>query len=425
MKKRQKSKVHYAWKIMIACIMIKLGSAGAIHAAMSNFVAPIVEELGCQVSELTMFTSIQAIAMALLYTTAARLLTTKRPGLIIGAASIVEISGLALMASYRSVHMFYLSGALIGIAQAFSGFVAMPILLNMWFKKKNGTVLGIVTAVGTAATMGYSLLSGQLITYFGWRSAYLIMALMSAIITIPAVFLLIKSPKEVGCEPYGIEEAGESPVMPKGGEAVFGLSKQEAFRLPLLYIAWTACVLYSYGSGVQGYITPFATMELKQTVNFGAMVSVVASMGGTVSSLIVGRINDRFGVKAGLAWGAITTGIGYAVIFLSYANPLMLYPAAFITGLGSSMYMVQCPLLAGNIIGDRQYSEIWALMMMVNSLIGGGLYSSIGLFYDKMGSYGGAFLMGIVLYAVAGILGTISVNRGNKMQEERKRRKAI
>ena len=251
MKKNKRQTVHYAWKIMAACIMIKLGSSGAIHAAMSNFVAPIVEELGCQVSELTMFTSIQAVAMALLYTTAAKLLTTRRPGLIIGAASVVEISGLALMASYRSVTMFYLSGALIGIAQAFSGFVAMPILLNMWFKKKNGTVLGIVTAVGTAATMGYSLLSGQLITSFGWRWAYLIMALMSAVITIPAVFILIKSPEEVGCEPYGIEEA-EKKVMPGGGEAVCGLSKKEAFKLPLLYLAWTACVFYSYGSGVQG-----------------------------------------------------------------------------------------------------------------------------------------------------------------------------
>lgn len=418
MKKSNKTTMHYAWKIVIACIMIKLGSAGAIHAAMSNFVAPIVEELGCQVSELTMFISIQAVSMALLYTTAARLLTTKRPGLIIGAASVVEISGLALMAVYRSVRMFYLSGVLIGSAQAFSGFVAMPILLNMWFKKKNGTVLGIVTAVGTAATMGYSLLSGQLITSFGWRRAYLIMALMSAVITVPAVFLLIRSPEEVGCAPYGAEEAISEDVSQRENREVSGLSKKQAFRLPLLYLAWTACVLYSYGSGVQGYITPFATMELHQSVNFGAMAGVIISLGGTFSSLIVGRINDRFGVKAGLAWGAATTGIGYAMIFLSYGNPLMLYPSAFITGLGSSMYMVQCPLLAGSIVGDREYSKIWALMMMVNSLIGGGLYSSIGLFYDRLGSYGGAFLMGIVVYAAAGVLGMISVNRSNRLRHE-------
>ena len=53
-------------------------------------------------------------------------------------------------------------------------------------------------------------------------------------------------------------------------------------------------------------------------------------------------------------------------------------------------------------------------MMMVNSLIGGGLYSSIGLFYDRFGSYSGAFLMGIILYVAAGAMGMISVNRGKK-----------
>ena len=63
-------KMHYAWKVVIACILIKIGSAGALSASMGNFVTPIVQELGCQVSQFTMVTSIQAVAMALLYTTA-------------------------------------------------------------------------------------------------------------------------------------------------------------------------------------------------------------------------------------------------------------------------------------------------------------------------------------------------------------------
>lgn len=423
MKKNKNSSMHYAWKVMIACIMIKLGSAGACAAAVANFVAPIVAELGCQVSQLTMFTSIQAIAMALLYTTAARYVTTKKPGVIIGVASCIEILGLGLMSVYRSVYMFYISGALIGIAQAFTGFVTIPILLNMWFKKKNGTVLGVVTAVGTAATMCYSLISAQLINHLGWRMSYLVMAVMSAVITVPAVFLIIKSPEEVGCQPYGAEEldeisAGEAEK--SESDSSFGLSRKEAFRLPLLYLAWTACVLYSYGSGVPGYVTPFATMELGQSVTFGSLVAVVSSFGGTISSLIVGRINDKYGVKAGLVWGALTTGIGFMMIFLSYANPYFIFPSIFIAGLGSSMYMVQCPLLARNIVGDRNYSEIWSRMMMINSLIGGGLYSSIGLFYDKFGSYRGAFIMVIILFAIAGILGAISVDKSKRLHEEYK-----
>lgn len=420
----KRKKMHYAWKVVIACIAIKVGSAGVTMACMGNFVTPIVKELGCQVSEFTMFTSIEAISMALLYTFAAKMLTTKKIGLVVGIASVAEVTGVLMMSSYHSVYLFYQSGAIIGIAQAFTGFVAIPIIINMWFKKNAGTVLGVVVAVGSAAIVFYSLLSAQLITAFGWRQAYLIMGIMAAVLTIPAVFFLLKSPEEAGCMPYG---ADEEPVHREERNSVSdgsSLTKKQAFAMPLLYIAWLACVFYSYGSGVQSYTTTFFTMELGQSINAGSVVGVCASLGGILSSLIIGKINDKHGVKAGLLWGAVTTAAGYLLIFMGYANPMFVFPSVFIVGLGSMMYTVQCPLLARKVVGDEHYAEIWARMMMINSLIGGGLYSSIGLFYDKLGTYQGAFVMAIVLYAAAWVLGSIAINsRDRQLREERKDRK--
>ena len=411
-------KIHYAWKILFACILIKAGSAGAVSAMMGNFIAPIVKELNCQVSEFTMLISICAISMALLYTTASRLLTTKRIGLVMGIASIAEVLGLALMSSYRTVHMFYFSGALIGVAQAFTGFVAIPIVVNMWFKQKTGTVLGIIVAIGSAATIGYGLLSAFLISTYGWRSAYLILAGMAFVITIPAVFLIIKSPAEADCEPFGSDEEPIQAETVVAESSEWSLTKKQAFRLPLLYIAWIACIFYSYGSGVSGYIIPFTTMELGQSISFGARAGMFLSLGGIACSLILGWINDRFGVKAGLLWGAVTTTLGFLLMFLSFRTPAYAYLASFIVGLGMSMYAVQCPLLARSIVGSKHFSGIWALMMMANSIIGGGLYSSIGLFYDKLGSYKGAFIMAIVLFVAAFFIGSLAIDLSHKYRAE-------
>ncbi|MHC1785788.1 MAG: MFS transporter [Christensenellales bacterium] len=411
-------KMHYAWKILIACILIKAGSAGAVSAMMGNFVAPIVKELNCQVSEFAMLISICAISMALLYTTASRFLTKKRIGLVMGIASIGEMLGLALMSSYRTVHMFYFSGALIGVAQAFTGFVAIPIVVNMWFKRKTGTVLGIIVAIGSAATIGYGLLSAHLISTYGWRSAYLILAGMAFVITIPAVFLIIKSPAEAGCEPFGADEEPKQAEIVVAETPEWSLTRKQAFRLPLLYIAWIACIFYSYGSGVSGYIIPFTTMELGQSISFGARAGMFLSLGGIACSLILGWINDRFGVKAGLLWGAVTTTAGFLLMFLSFRTPAYAYLASFIVGLGMSMYAVQCPLLARSIVGSKHFSGIWALMMMANSIIGGGLYSSIGLFYDKLGSYKGAFIMAIVLFVAAFFIGSLAIDLSHKYRGE-------
>lgn len=415
MKNQTQDKNHYAWKILIACIAIKIGTGGASAAAMANFITPIVNELGCQVSQLTLYTSVNAIAMALLYTTASKVLTTsKRIGLVMGLASVAEVVGLLLMSTYTSVYMFYFSGLLIGIAQSFTGFVAIPILLNMWFRKNNGTVLGITVAVNSGVGVLYSLLTAQLITHLGWRTSYVVLAVMAAVLTLPVVFKFIKSPEEVGCLPYGADESGEAKGAAVSTASGWGITKKQAFGSAFLYVAWTACVMYSYASGVAGYITPFATMELGQSTNFGAFCGIAMSLGGVVGGVILGRINDKFGVKAGLIWGAVTTTAGYGVMLLSFQNPIFTFPAAFFVGLGSGMYMVQCPLLARSIVGIKHYPEIWSLMMMINSLIGGGLYASIGLFYDKLGSYRGAFIMGAAFYIGAMFLGILSVKMSHK-----------
>ena len=414
-----KNKMHYAWKVMIACILIKIGTAGMTGVAMGNFVTPIIKELGCSVSALTAYTSVNAVAMALLYTTAVKFLNTKRIGQIMGFASLAEVIGLGLMSTYHSVYMFYFSAALIGIAQAFTGYVAIPAVVNMWFKKNNGTVLGIIIAVGSAATTLYSLLTGQLINAFGWRQSYFIMAVIAAVLTVPAVFLIIRRPEEVGCEPFGAETEPETQAVAAASvNSGYSLTKKQALHMPMFYIAWLACVCFSYGSGVAYNVQTFSTIELGQTVTFSSIVGVCLSLGTIFSSLIVGRINDKFGVKAGLIWGVATTTIGFLMMFLSYANPSFVLPAVFIVGLGNTMYTVQCPLLARTVVGDKHYSEIWAVMMMINSMIGGGLCFTIGLFYDLTGTFRGAFGMGIGLFAAGAILGTIAINMSKKLQKK-------
>lgn len=413
--KSQSIRKHYAWRILIACILIKLGTAGVSTAIVGNFVAPIVKEFGCEVSQFTTMISINAIAMALLYTTAARVITTKKIGLVMGIASLIEVISVALMYTYKNVYMFYFSGGLLGAAQAFTGFVAIPIVVNMWFKKKTGTVLGIIIAVGSVSTIAYTLLSAELIVRLGWRAAYLTLACIGLIITVPAVFMFIKSPEEAGVQPYGADEFSNNEISGKSiSNNETGITKKQAFHMPLFYVAWLACILYSYGSGVAGYIVPFTTLELAQSTSFGAQVGVSLSLGTILCSLILGWINDKFGVKAGMLWGAVMTTCGFLLMFLCYNNPNISFIASFVVGLGASMYTVQCPLLARSIVGSKHYSEIWSIMMVANSLIGGGLYSSIGKFYDNYGTFKGAFIMVIVLFILAFIFGSISINKSKK-----------
>lgn len=408
-------RIHYAWIVFASCLLLKIGLGGAVMCIAGNFVTPVVRELGSQVSQFTMLVSVEAAAMALLYTTAAKVLNTKRIGFIMGVAALVEVAGIALMSTYQSVYLFYLSGAMIGAGVAFTGYVAIPIIINMWFHKKAGTVLGIIIAVEGLSTVSYNLLTATWIVSVGWRTAYLILAATCLVLSVPALFLFVKRPEEVGLKPYGAEEPTDHKAVSSGENAQWGLTRKQALRSPVFYMVLATCMMYSVGCGVQQYLATFTTMELAQSIPFGASAAMAMSLGCVVSSVILGYVNDRFGVKAGLGWGMLFILLGYSGMIYSITNPGAVIPSSLLVGLGGSMYTVQCPLLARTALGGRHYPSIWSLMMMGNSLVGALSFSPIGLFYDVGGSYRGAFVMAMALYVLAFIMGCATIQRAKRL----------
>ncbi|MBO4919407.1 MAG: MFS transporter [Erysipelotrichaceae bacterium] len=410
---KEKRRFHYAWVIMIALIFLKIG-AGATSCMTGNFITPVVNELGCKVNEFTLFLSIDAVGMSVFYVPAAKIINSKRKlGITIGIATLLEVIGIAMMYTYKSVWGFYVSGFLVGSAGAFTGYVAIPVIINMWFKKKAGTVLGIIIALGNASTVAFGLLSARFITLYGWRMAYLLVAILGFILMVPEVFFLLKTPEEVGCRPYGEEDEEESADK-NINDNQWGLTRKEAFTKASFWLAWLTCLCYSYGTAIPGYIATCTTMELLESTEFGARVHTCVSIGAILCSIILGRLNDRFGVKAGCLWGAVFSLIGYNVIIMGFTNHMLLFVGAFLVGLANSMYAVQAPLLAKEIVGTKHYPDIWSVMMVGNSLIGGGLLFTVGYFYDYGHTYKGAFILGSVFYVFAMLVAFLAIRLSKK-----------
>ena len=406
-------KRHYAWMVLACCILISV-SHSIITCAAGNFVTPIVQDLGCKVSAFTMIVSIEAFTMALLYPIAGKVLTTGKIGLVITLALLLQYLGMFLMGTYRSIYGFYLSGVMIGVGSAFSVLVALPIIINMWFKKKTGMALGIATSFGSAGAIICNLLSAQLIAAFGWRNAYFILAVGGAVISVPFVCKFMKSPQEVGCAPYGADEPDTADDTSAHTESEWGLTRKQAFKKPLFYLAWLTCLCYSIGTGVPGYVATFTTMELGKSLQFGSIAATCVSVGTVLCGFLLGSVNDRFGVKAGMLWGVVFMGSGLGGMILAISNSAFLLPACLLMGLGGSMYTVQAPLVARHAVGGKHYSDIWAIMMIGNSMIGAFSYAPIGLFYDKTGTYKGAFILGIAMFALALILGSVAIDMSKK-----------
>ena len=98
-----KKKIHYAWIVFASCILLKIGLGGVVMCIAGNFVTPVVQEFGCSVSAFTMLVSVEAAAMALMYTTAAKTIAKGHVGKVMGIAALAQVIGIGLMATYQSV----------------------------------------------------------------------------------------------------------------------------------------------------------------------------------------------------------------------------------------------------------------------------------------------------------------------------------
>jgi MFS family permease len=163
-------------------------------------------------------------------------------------------------------------------------------------------------------------------------------------------------------------------------------------------------------------------MELGKSIQYGSIAASIYSVGSVAGGYLLGLINDKLGIRAGLVWGAVFTTIGMVGMILSINNGLFLLPACLIMGFGGlNMYGVQAPLVARTVVGDKHFSEIWAIMMMGNSMIAAFTFSPIGGIYDATGTFRGAFYLGIAMFVVAMFLGfaALSMSKSYRAKHEK------
>ncbi|NLN49855.1 MAG: MFS transporter [Clostridiales bacterium] len=137
--------MHYAWWIMIACCAISAG-AGIIQNTGGLFFVPVGQDLGISRGSLSLYMTYQTLTMTVVMPFAGKIFAKGNYKTIITAGFLVEAIGFASMGLWHSVIGWYVSGVIIGIGMAFIVFLAVPLLLNNWFKDKLGTAMGIALA---------------------------------------------------------------------------------------------------------------------------------------------------------------------------------------------------------------------------------------------------------------------------------------
>jgi len=397
---------------MFAAFLLGGGGPGIINSTLGVFIKPVCEDLGFMRGQFTLYSSISLIAVLLLMPFFGSLF--KKFGYRRVAVICAAVCGLTLVGYSFSSDLwhFYIFALISGLFINGIGLMSIGILVNRWFDDKKGLATGIAySGTGLMAALLIPI-SNNFIELYGWRFTYRFLAGVSLFVMIPIILFVVKDkPEDKGLEPYRVNNDNQADAK-AGNGAVAGLTRSEAFKMPGFWLlAIAALVIALCQSGPHVHTVAFIS-DIGYSLAFASTISSAYMMFLSGSKIAMGWVFDRLGSLR----GSLLIG-GCCAIFPVFALlarfQAMTWVYALVLSIASSGGTVLLNVLTANYFGRKDYSQIFSVVSMFNT-IGIAISSpSLGLIFDTTGSYNLAWylIMGIGIVACFCLYGTYMASK--------------
>ena len=296
-------RVYYGWVVLAVCMVGMFASAPGQTYTFSVFLASFREDLGLSSTLISSLYLAGSIIASVLIIPVGRALD------ILGGRILLAAAGLAVgLASLWMSQASGVVGLLIGFVflRTFgqgSLFLIPTTLVSLWFVRRRARALAIVGLGGAIGGGVFPLLTTALIGQFGWRGAWVAIAIIaSGILVAPAAIFVRRSPESVGLMPDG--GAGHAGTAdPRGAEAEEpAFTAREAVRtrsLWLLMFASSAGALVA--TGLQFHQVSILAARGISSTTAAAVFGVVAPAmvaGQFLSGFMANKFSLRYMVAA-------------------------------------------------------------------------------------------------------------------------------
>lgn len=406
----RKGKIHYAWIVLIGVLLIRGFASGGINMTAGLFLTPVAADIGIGVGTLSVYFSIMSIVTVLCLPIAGKLFHKYDVRVIAIVSACLQALSFAAFGYMKSVIGWYL----LSIPQAMGASVVAnilgPILINRWFVKHKGLLLGLQMAVVGIFGAILQQVTANVIAQNGWRYAYLLIGLLTFVVVVVSSLLFLRNtPEEKQLFAYGADKKTEyektlekqnsteqHKTVASENETAMEQKKAIFYYLLFFMIAITGVGVFTqhiptYG-GELGY-------DIGQT---GTAMSCI-SIGTAVGAIFLGIVSDRIG---SLKTGYMLMSVGFAsVVGLWFGNAglLVFYIASFLLGLVSSGIMVLAPILTIAFYGTVHYETMFAKVSMGAPIASVFLLPAYGYIYDFTQSYQMVLFCLSVLLIIASI----------------------
>ncbi|QWT17178.1 MFS transporter [Collinsella sp. zg1085] len=421
-----KPRFHYAYIIVLTGIIMTGVPCALVYSCAGIFFTPVSAAFGVSKAAFSLYFSIANIAMMLSLPFAGRLMSHGNIRVVLSVACALCGVGLIVFSQLQELWQFYVVSAFIGAGVAPLLYLAVPTLINAWCAERVGFFVGLCMAFTGIGGVVFNPLGSALIATGpeGWRLAYLVFGLIICIGALPLIACLVRArPEELG-----LNRLGEAPAAARASEQTSAgsstsQSSEDApapdshsslYKSPAFLALACFCGLITLNQTVYQFLPSYTSFLADGGVGAAAGVSgIVAAAcmaGQAFGKVALGGLSDR-SIVGSLSLGIGAGMVGVLIMMLAPELPFALLGGSLLFGLVYSCTTVQTPLLTRSVFGGASYTDVYARISMVGSLMGAVAAVFWAWICELPHGYIWMFVLSLVVMAACWVLGVYALRR--------------
>lgn len=364
---------------MIAVLsVISFVMVGICAVAVGQLLQPLMSEFGWKNSAVSLLATVYSLAS---------LLSGPPVGLVIDrfGSKRVMISGVILSAlgflclsQCRTLGEFYATFVVIGIGYGAAFFLASTTLVARRMGDQKNLGMGTIMGAGSSGAALFSVLIGGAVTYYGWRHAAMVAALL--MFALLPLFAFIP-----------VRDQTVDAVLDKAPEfAPSDSAPLAVFATPEFLTIVAASALAGFGmSGIYFHAMPIFLKAGYSNATASAVLGaswVLSALG----SVITGALGNRLGSQNVLAGSLLASAIGTTFLaFLTGGLIGVFSVMIFIVVWGATANAVNqfLPIVLAERFGSTHLGALTGVQGAVMGIVGSIAPFATGMIYDTYASY--------------------------------------
>jgi MFS family permease len=374
------ARVFYGWFVVLAAFAVTFFGFGSAYT-FSAFVEALQRDFGASRGSVSLVFSLAGFLYFGLGILSGPLADRFGSRPLAVAGMILTGLGLAAASAARTlleVYAAYGLGVGLGVGCAYVPAIGA---VQRWFVRRRGFASGLAVSGIGVGTLLMPPLASLLIETLGWRSAYLVLGGLVAVMGAGLAVLIENDPRDRGFGPDGDpQQSGAAPLRREGN------SVREAIRSRRFIGLYASCLICSFGVFVPFvHLVPYAR-DHGVAPSSAVLLLGVIGVGSTAGRFFLGGLADRMGREFLL----LLMFIGMALALVTWVVSVEIWSlAAFalLYGVFYGGWVAVLPAVVMDYFGGRNVSSIIGVLytsVAFGTLVGP---SAAGFAFDVSHSY--------------------------------------